>query len=188
MRKYILAVIIFLCVLALTVPAMSLAAYNDVTFPEGITVTINGHDYTIDPSSVLEEFTVAATTLTVEMEVGSRLIMSSAERMEMVNDSGTDTDCSKADISTLDITGTADLTVVITPSDTCGAAAGGARGPSAPPEEEPEEEAPPEKPIEEMTAGELRARIAEIQEQIIDLLQQLIDLIQEQINQLLQES
>lgn len=185
MHKYILAVIIFLCVLALTVPAMSLAAYNDVTFPEGITVTISGHDYVIDPSSELEEFAVDATTLTVEMEVGSRLIMSSAERMEMVNDSDTDTDCSKADMSTLDITGTADLTVVITPSDTCSAVSGGgARRPSAPPEEEPEEEAPPEKPIEEMTAGELRARIAEVQEQIIDLLQQLIDLIQEQIDQL----
>ena len=183
MRKYILAVIIFLCVLALTVPAMSLAAYNDVIFTAGITVTINGHDYTIDPSSVLEEFTVGATTLTVEMEVGSRLIMSSAERIEMVNDSDTDTDCSKPDISTLDITGTADLTVVITPSGTCGAEGGGG-GPSAPPEEEPEEEVIPEKPIEEMTAGELRARIAEIQEQIIGLLQQLIDLIQEQIDQL----
>ena len=186
MRKYILPVIIFLCVLALTVPAMSLAAYNDVIFTNSITVTINGHDYTIDQSSVLEEFAVGATTLTVEMEVGSRLIISSAERMKMLNDSDTETDCSKADMSTLDITGTADLTVVITPSGTCGTAAGGgARGPSAPPEEEPEEEeAPPEKPIEEMTAGELRARIAEIQEQIIDLLQQLIDLIQEQIDQL----
>lgn len=185
MRKYILPVIIFLCVLALTVPAMSFAAYNDVVFTEGITVTINGHDYMIDPRSVLEEFTVGATTLTVEMEVDSRLIMSSTERMEMVNDSGTDTDCSEADISTLDITGTANLTVVITPSGTCSAVSGGgARRPSAPPEEEPEEEAPPEKPIEEMTAGELRARIAEIQEQIIGLLQQLIDLIQEQIDQL----
>jgi len=185
MRKYILPVIIFLCVLALTVPAMSLAAYNDVIFTNDITVTIDGHDYTIDQSSVLEEFAVGATTLTVEMEVGSRLIMSSAERMEMLNDSDTETDCSKAGISTLDITGTANLTVVIEPSGTCGTAAGGrARGPSAPPEEEPEEEAPPEKPIEEMTAGELRARIAEIQEQIIDLLQQLIDLIQEQIDQL----
>lgn len=172
--------------MALTVPAMSLAAYNDVIFAESITVTIDGHDYTIDQSSVLEEFAVGATTLTVEMEVGSRLIMSSAERMEMVNDSGTDTNCSEADISTLDITGTANLAVVITPSGTCSAVSGGGRrrGPSAPPEEEPEEEVIPEKPIEEMTAGELRAKIAEIQEQIIGLLQRLIDLIQEQIDQL----
>jgi len=61
--------------------------------------------------------------------------------------------------------------------------------PSVPVEEPPatpeppagEEEIVPEKPITQMTVGELKAKIAEIQQQIITLLTQLIQLYQSQI-------
>jgi len=46
------------------------------------------------------------------------------------------------------------------------------------------EKPPTEKPISQMTAEELKAKIAEIQQQIIQLLTQLIQLLQQQISQL----
>ena len=143
MRKYILAIIIFLFC-GLVAPAMSSAAYNTVTYDADTYVYLNdvGITLIIGNGAKVASMTVYGSYLTVGLESGSSMVITSNDRYMLNNDGGFTTNCGGTSSSSLTLTATSTVTVTITPSGTCASTGGGGPSGGAVQEAVPEPEAP----------------------------------------------
>ena len=98
-------------------PYSAQAAFDDVTFSADVTVNLSGPDYdlTIVTGGEVAGYVVGTTTLALNMESGSHVVVRSTDKLNLVNDGGGDLVC-EATYSQITLTSTSTETITITPS------------------------------------------------------------------------